>query len=191
MSSGKWFYPLVAALLAVLVLFAWNWYPAPTGNPSEPTNQIYFGPRNSIAVLPFEGGAIVAEQAFWSAGFSSELYHLLIRTPGLRLTSSNSSFYFQDQSVPLRVIAERLHSAHLLTGEFQESDGRLRVEAHLFDAKNDKQLWSEIYDRQLDDVFQIQEDIASAVVDSLRVALLGGAPKTYRADLRAYELFLA
>lgn len=190
MSSGRWFFPLVAALLAVLVLFAWNWYPAPTGNPSEPTNQIYFGPRNSIAVLPFEGGAVAAEQAFWSAGFSSELYRLLIRTPGLQLTSSNSSFYFQDQSVPLRVIAERLHSAHLLTGEFQESDGRLRVEARLFDAKNDKELWSENYERDLDAVFAIQDEILASVVDIIKPPLSGALPQSEAVDTKAWAFYL-
>lgn len=190
MSSGRWFFPLVAVLLAVLVLFAWNWYPAPTGNPSEPTNPVYFGPRNSIAVLPFEGGAVAAEQAFWSAGFSSELYRLLIRTPGLQLTSSNSSFYFQDQSVPLRVIAERLHSAHLLTGEFQESDGRLRVEARLFDAKSDKELWSENYERDLDAVFAIQDEILASVVDIIRPPLSGALPQSEAVDTKAWAFYL-
>jgi len=198
MSSGRWFFPLVAALLAVLVLFAWNWYPALTSNPSEPAagperqtrNQIYFGPVNSIAVLPFNGDAVAAEQQFWAAGFSSELYYLLIRTPGLQLTSSNSSFYFQDQSVPLRVIAERLHSAHLLTGKFQERDGRLRVEARLFDAKNNKELWSENYERDLDAVFAIQDEILASVVDIIKPTLSGALPQSEAVDTKAWVFYL-
>ncbi len=198
MSSGRWFLPLVAALTAVLVLFAWNWYPALNNSLSEPTagpegqtrNQVYFGPRNSIAVLPFNGGEATAEQAFWSAGFSSELYRLLVRTAGLQLTSSNSSFYFQDQSVPLRVIAERLKSAHLLTGEFQQNDGRVRIEARLFNAKNDKQLWSRVYERDLDTVFAIQDEILASVVDIIKPGSVGALPQSEPVNTKAWAFYL-
>ena len=198
MSSGRWFFPLVAALIAGLVLFAWKWYPALTSNPTELSagperqtrNQVYFGPRNSIAVLPFNGGEATAEQAFWSAGFSSELYRLLVRTAGLQLTSSNSSFYFQDQSVPLRVIAERLKSAHLLTGEFQQNDGRVRIEAHLFDTKNDKQLWSQVYERDLDAVFAIQDEILASVVDIIKPGSVGALPQSEPVNTKAWAFYL-
>jgi TolB-like protein/Flp pilus assembly protein TadD len=197
-SSGRWLYPLVAALVAALILFAWNGYPGLTGNSAEPAagpewqtrNQVYFGPGNSIAILPFNDGAAVPDQAFWSAGFSSELYHLLIRTQGLQVTSSNSSFYFQDQTVPLRVIAERLHSTHLLTGEFQLNGGQLRVEARLFDARKDQQLWSQVYQRDLEAVFALQDEILAAVVDAIRPGASGVLPKSGQVDTRAWTFYL-
>jgi TolB-like protein len=198
MSSGRWLFPLIAALVAVLVLFAWHWYPALSRNLSEPPagperqirNQIYFGRQNSIAVLPFEGGSVAPEQAFWSAGFTGELHRLLTRTQGLQVTSRNSSFYFQNQSVPLRVIAERLQSAHLLTGEFQQSDGRLQVQARLFDAKNDRQLWSQVYEREIDSVFAIQDEILASVVDVIKPGLDGALPKSEPVDIQAWALYL-
>jgi TolB-like protein len=198
MSSGRWLFPLIAALVAALVLFAWHWYPALTGNPPEPSagaerltrNQIYFGPPNSVAVLPFKSGSVTPEQTFWSAGFSSELYRLLIRTQGLQVTSSNSSFYFQDQSASLRVIAERLQSTHLLTGEVQLSDGQLRVEARLFDAKKDKQLWSQVYERDLEGVFAIQDEILASVVDVIKPGLSGMLPKSEPVDTQAWTFYL-
>jgi TolB-like protein len=197
-SSGRWLFPLVAALVVALILFAWNGYPGLSSNPAEPAagperqtrNQVYFGPGNSIAILPFNDGAAVSEEAFWSVGFSSELYRLLIRTQGLQVTSNNSSFYFQDQTVPLRVIAERLHSAHLLTGEFQLSGRQLRVEARLFDARKDLQLWSQVYQRDLEDVFALQDEILAAVVDAIRPGASGALPGPAQVDTRAWAFYL-
>ena len=198
MSSGKWLFPLVAALVAVLVLFAWSRYPGFIGNlpvtgpePGRSTrNHTYFGPGNSIAVLPFDGGSAVPEQTFWSAGLSSELHRLLTGSRGFQVTSHNSSFYFQDQSVPLKVIAERLKSAHLLTGEFQVSDGQLRVEARLFDAKKDQQLWSQVYAGDLEGVFAIQDEILASVVDLIKPGMRGVLPKSKPVDTQAWTLYL-
>lgn len=198
MSSGRWLFPLVAIGVAALVLFAWNWYPALTPNQSEPAaglesqtrNLVYFGPGNSIAVVPFKSGNVEPEQAFWSAGFSGELHRSLTRIPGLQVTSRNSSFYFNDPSVPPRVIAERLHSAYLLTGEFQESDGQLRVEARLFDAKKDRQLWSQVYERDLDAVFAIQDEILALVVQAISPGLSDTLPRSDLVDTRAWAYYL-
>ena len=198
MSSGRWLFPLIAIGVAVLILFAWNRYPSLIPNQSEPAaglesqtrNLVYFGPGNSIAVLPFKSGDMEPEQAFWPAGFSGELHRLLTRTPGLKVTSRNSSFYFNDPSVPPRVIAERLHSAHLLTGEFQESDGQLRVEARLFDAIKDRQLWSQVYERDLDAVFAIQDEILASVVQAISPGLSDILPRSDPVDTRAWGYFL-
>lgn len=146
---------------------------------------------NSIAVLPFVNMSSDEEQEYFSDGLSEELLNLLARIPELRVAARTSSFSFRDKDIGAQEIASQLNVAHILEGSVRKNGNQLRITAQLIQAENGYQLWSEIYDRQLDDVFQIQEDIASAVFDSLRVALLGGAPKTYRADLRAYELFLA
>lgn len=145
----------------------------------------------SIAVLPFVNMSSDEEQEYFSDGLSEELLNLLAKIPELRVAARTSSFSFRDKDIGAPEIASQLNVAHILEGSVRKNGNQLRITAQLIQADNGYQLWSETYDRQLDDVFQIQEDIASAVVDSLRVALLGEAPKTYRADLRAYELFLA
>ena len=131
------------------------------------------------------------EQEYFSDGLSEELLNLLVRIPELRVAARTSSFSFKDKDLGVPEIASQLNVAHILEGSVRKHGNQLRITAQLILADNGFQLWSETYDRQLDDIFQIQEDIASAVVGSLRIALLGEAPKLYRADLRAYELFLA
>jgi TolB-like protein len=189
---------LVAALIAALAVFAWNRYPALSGDLSGPAslperhsrNQVYFGPGNSIAVLPFDSGSVTEEQAFWSPGFSSELHHLITRMPGLQVTSRNSSFYFMDQSVPLRVIAERIQCAHLLTGEFQINDGRVQVSARLYDAKTDEELWSQVYQKDLDEVFAIQDEILVSVVEAIKPRRRGSLPQAETMDTQAWAFYL-
>jgi TolB-like protein len=198
MTSTKWLIPLVAALLAALAVFAWYRYPALSGDPSGPAsraerdsrNQVYFGPGNSIAVLSFDGGSVTQEQAFWSPGFSSELHRLITRMPGLQVTSRNSSFYFIDQSVPLRVIAERIQCAHLLTGEFQINDGRVQVSARLYDAKKDEELWSQDYQQDLDDVFAIQDEILASAVEAIKPRRRGALPQAETVDTQAWAFYL-
>jgi len=196
--TGNWTKPLSAVLAVALALFAWSRYPAPGGAPAEPDfardnltpNQVYFGPMNSIAILPFDGGSAARDQAFWSAGFTHELHRLVTRAAGLQVTSRNSSFYFQDQSVPLRVIAERLQSAHLLTGEFTTSAGNVRVSARLFDARKDQEVWSQVFERDLEDVFAIQDEILASLVEVIRAGQRAGLPQAGPVDIRAWESFL-
>jgi TolB-like protein/TPR repeat protein len=196
--AGKWVKPLSATLVAALALFAWNHYRPPGGTLSLPVsapesttrNQVYFGSRNSIAVLPFEGGSAGPEEAFWAPGFSSELQRLMTRNQGMQVTSRNSSFYFQDPSIPPRVIAERLQCAHLLAGGFQTSDGRVRVSARLWDAEKDREVWSQDYERDLDDVFAIQEEILASVAEAMRPVPGGALPQAETVDTDAWAFYL-
>jgi len=196
--ARKWFIALIAALAAVLLLFAWHWYPGFTGSPPGPASgeerpersQVYFGPGNSIAVLPFEDGSAASKQTYWSAGFSSELQRLLTRTSALAVTSRNSSFYFLDRSVSPRIVAERLQSSHLLAGEFQTDAGRLRVSARLYGAKKDKELWSRDYKQDLDSVFTVQEEILASVMEVMKLEQPGGSPRVERVDTEAWSFFL-
>jgi adenylate cyclase len=190
--------PLIAVLIAALLLFAWNRYPAfsidtsghAPGTETARRSQVYFGPGNSIAVLPFEGSSATAEQAYWPLGFSSELHRLVTRAPGLQVTSRNSSFYFRDRSVPPRIIAERLQSTHLLAGEFQLSEGQVQVNARLYDAKEDKELWSETYDRDPGDVFAIQDQILASVVEAIRPGRRDVMPQAETVDTEAWAFYL-
>ncbi len=145
---------------------------------------------NSIAVLPFVNMSSDAEQEYFSDGLSEELLNLLSRIPGLNVAARTSSFSFKGKDLEVPEIASRLNVSHVLEGSVRKHGDQIRVTAQLIQADNGYQLWSESYDRQLDNVFQIQEDIASSVVDALKITLLGEAPKVRKTDPEAYRLFL-
>jgi len=145
---------------------------------------------NSIAVLPFVNMSSDEEQEYFSDGLSEELLNLLARIPELKVAARTSSFSFKDKNLEIPEIASRLKVAHVLEGSVRKHGNQVRITAQLIQADNGYHLWSETYDRQLDDIFQIQEDIAIAVVGALRVTLLGEVPKTRKTDPKAYQLFL-
>jgi len=145
---------------------------------------------NSIAVLPFVNMSSDEEQEYFSDGLSEELLNLLAGIPELKVAARTSSFSFKDKDLEIPEIASRLKVAYVLEGSVRKHGNQLRITAQLIRADNGYHLWSETYDRQLDNVFQIQEDIAIAVVDALRITLLGEVPKTRRTDPAAYQLFL-
>jgi TolB-like protein/Tfp pilus assembly protein PilF len=145
---------------------------------------------NSIAVLPFVNMSSDEEQEYFSDGLSEELLNLLARIPELKVAARTSSFSFKDKDLAIPEIASRLKVAHVLEGSVRKHGNQIRITAQLIQADNGYHLWSETYDRQLDNVFQIQEDIAVAVVEALRITLLGEVPKTRKTDPKAYQLFL-
>ncbi|MBT8065827.1 MAG: tetratricopeptide repeat protein [Gammaproteobacteria bacterium] len=152
---------------------------------SESTNA-----DNSIAVLPFVNMSSDEEQEYFSDGLSEELMNLLARIPELKVAARTSSFSFKGKDIGVPEIANRLKVAHVLEGSVRKHGNQLRITAQLIEANSGYHLWSETYDRQLDNVFQIQEDIASAVAEALKITLLGEVPKTLKTDPRAYQLFL-
>jgi adenylate cyclase len=146
----------------------------------------------SVAVLPFVNVSGDPEQEYFSDGLTEELLTALAQVPGLRVAARTSSFAFKDKDVPVDEIGERLRVAHVLEGSVRRSGERLRITAQLVDAENGYHLWSESYDRELADVFAIQEEIARAIVDALELTLAGAGtvvqPGT--TDLEAYGLYL-
>ena len=144
----------------------------------------------SIAVLPFVDMSEGKDQQYFSDGMSEELLNLLAKIPALRVTSRSSAFSFRGRNVSIPEIAKSLNVAHILEGSVRKSGNKLRITAQLIDARTDAHLWSETYDRTLDDVFAVQDEISAAVVTKLKVALLGAMPKVRQTDPRAYELFL-
>ena len=144
----------------------------------------------SIAVLPFVNMSDDAGNEYFSDGLSEELLNLLARIPELKVAARTSSFSFKDKDLEVTEIASRLKVAHVLEGSVRKQGNQLRITTQLIQADNGYHLWSETYDRQLDNVFQIQEDIAIAVVDALRITLLGEVPKIRKTDPAAYQLFL-
>ena len=148
--------------------------------------------KPSIAVLPFVNMSDDADNEYFSDGLSEELLNVLAKIPQLHVAGRTSSFAFKGKRDDLRTIGEQLNVAHILEGSVRKSDTRLRITAQLVDTENGYHLWSETYDRELTDVFAVQDEISQAVVTALRVTLLGDAiPTNYGTDnIEAYELYL-
>ena len=131
-------------------------------------------PTHSIVVLPFVDMSERKDQEYFSDGLSEELIELLGKTPGLRVIPRTSSFYFKGRAETLETIAAQLRVANVLEGSVRKSGNRLRVTAQLIRVDTSEQLWSETYDRDLRDVFKVQDEIAGAVVSALQVKLAPG-----------------
>ncbi len=145
---------------------------------------------NSIAVLPFHDMSPDKDQEYLSDGIAEELLTLLARIPELRVISHSSAFAFKGKDIEAPEIAERLNVDHILEGSVRKAGNRVRITAQLIEARSDTHLWSETYDRKLDDIFAIQDDIAAAVVENLKVTLLSEVPNVEETDPEAYALFL-
>jgi TolB-like protein/Tfp pilus assembly protein PilF len=125
----------------------------------------------SIAVLPFVNLSADLEQEYFSDGISEELLNLLAQIPDLRVISRSSSFTFKGKDVVVSEVAKQLNVAHILEGSVRKAGNRIRITAQLIDARSDTHLWSESYDRELDDIFAVQDDRAQ-VVDPEAYALV-------------------
>lgn len=144
----------------------------------------------SIAVLPFLNISDDAANEFFSDGISEELLNLLTKIPELRVTSRSSAFAFKGEKIDIPTVAEKLKVAHILEGSVRKVGNQVRITVLLVEAVSDTHLWSETYDRQLDDIFAIQDEIAATVVEKLRITLLSAAPQVKETDPEAYALFL-
>jgi TolB-like protein/Flp pilus assembly protein TadD len=144
----------------------------------------------SIAVLPFVNMSSDKEQEFFSDGISEELLNLLANIHELRVIARTSSFAFKGQNLEITEIAKRLNVAHVLEGSIRKSGNKLRITAQLIRTADQSHLWSETYDRKLDDIFKVQDEIAAAVVAQLRITLLGTLPSAKPLDPKVYPLVL-
>jgi len=160
----------------------------------------------SIAVLPFTDLSPEKDQEYFADGLAEELLNLLSRIQGLRVASRTSAFSFKGTKLDLPTVAQKLNVATVLEGSVRNAGKRVRVGAHLIQTASDSHLWSQSYDRELDDIFAVQDEIAQAVVEELRTALLGvkhdalasaqvkaevkAAVSGRGKDTKAYELYL-
>lgn len=148
----------------------------------------------SVAVLPFVNMSGDADNEYFSDGLTEELLNALAQLDGLKVAARTSSFRFKGEVGDLADIARQLRVAHLLEGSVRRSGDRVRITAQLINAADGFHLWSETYDRQLTDIFAIQDDIATEVARALRVRLLGDAvpavPRPPTGNLEAYTAYL-
>jgi len=146
--------------------------------------------EKSIAVLPFVNMSSDAEQEYFSDGLSEELLNLLAKIPELKVASRSSAFQFKGEKIDLKEVAQKLDVAHVLEGSVRKSRNQVRITAQLVKAEDGYHMWSETYDRSLDNIFAIQDEISAAVVEALKIELLGEAPKAEVVDPDAYALVL-
>jgi TolB-like protein/Flp pilus assembly protein TadD len=147
----------------------------------------------SIAVLPFVNMSADLEQEYFSDGITEEILNALAGIRGLAVTSRTSAFAFKGKSVSIPQIAQELGVAHVLEGSVRKSGTRLRITAQLIDVATDKHLWSETYDRELTDIFAVQDEISANIAAALKVNLLGDTvvePAPRAVIPEAYDLYL-
>ena len=144
----------------------------------------------SIAVLPLVNMSEDKANEFFSDGISEELLNLLAKVPKLRVIARTSSFAFKGKEISIPEIARELHVASVLEGSVRKSADKVRITAQLIRASDGSHLWSDTYDRTLDDIFKVQDEIAAAVVTQLKIKLLGAAPTVKPVDPKAYPLIL-
>ncbi len=147
--------------------------PAAASVPSTPADE-----APSIAVLPFVNMSRDEENEYFADGLSEELLNVLAKIRGLRVASRTSAFSFKGKNVDIPTIAQKLNVATVLEGSVRRSGKRVRITAQLVKVASDSHLWSQTYDRDLDDIFAVQDDIAQSVVKELRAALLGAPAGT-------------
>lgn len=146
---------------------------------------------NSIAVLPFEDMSPSGDQEYLGDGISEEIINILTKIDDLKVIGRTSSFSFKNQHADLKTIGEKLGVTTILEGSVRKYDNQIRITAQLINAKDGSHLWSETYDRTLENIFIIQDEISHSIADKFKLTLtlsLENSPPTR--NLKAYELFL-
>ena len=178
-------FTVIALLTLAVGYFAYDRFVAADGELAQDESV-----DRAIAVLPFVNLSSDEEQEYFADGLTEELLNLLAKIPELRVASRSSAFQFKGQRIDIPAVARQLNVAHVLEGSVRKDGDRLRITAQLIKADDGFHVWSESYDRELRGVFAIQDEIAAAVVDALRLELLGEAPKAAETDPEAYSLYL-
>jgi adenylate cyclase len=146
--------------------------------------------RNRVAVLPFANMSPDPNDAYFTDGMTEELISALSKLPRLSVISRTSIMQYKNQSKSVKEIGRELDAGTLLEGSVRKSGNRVRIAVQLIDANTDNHLWAETYDRNLDDVFDIQSDVASKVSASLKAGVLADLPRADTADIAAYTTYV-
>jgi TolB-like protein len=144
----------------------------------------------SIVVLPFENMSGDKKNEYFSDGLAEEIINALTRVPGLKVIARTSAFAFKGRHEDVRRIASALGVSKVLEGSVRKAGIRIRVMAQLIEAANGTHVWSERYDRELADVFAVQDEIAAAITSALRVTLSGSSLRRHTPGLPAYDQYL-
>lgn len=184
-SKGWAWVALVAVALAVVAGFLW--WPA-RGRPGPPAE----GELSSIVVLPFVNLSAEQQDEYFSDGLTEDLINALAKVDGLRVVASTSSFAFKGKPHDVREIGARLKVQAVLEGTVRKAGDRLRITAQLMSAADGYHLWSGTYDRQMADLFAVQDEVSQAIIKSMRIKLAGNGrqPANRPTNSEAYDLYL-
>jgi adenylate cyclase len=147
-------------------------------------------PEKSIAVLPFLDLSQAKDQEYFCDGISEEILHALAKIDGLRVTGRTSSFSFKGSGAGATEIGKKLNVANVLEGRLRREGNRVRVTAELINARSGFHLWTETYDRELEDAFSLQDEITHAIVDALKIKLAVSLPAHQQPNAGVYDLYL-
>ncbi len=188
---------LLSLLLAIGGGLLWKFAPAttpPARVSTASTGAVDNADRKSIAVLPFVNMSGDKDNEYFSDGISEEILNVLAKTPDLHVAARTSSFSFKGKAMEVPAIALELNVRMVLEGSVRKQGGRVRITAQLIDAKTGFHVWSQTYDRKLQDIFAIQDEIAKAIGDELKVKLAdtpkAGKNSVGTSNLKAYDLYL-
>jgi len=146
--------------------------------------------QKSIAVLPFVDMSQAKDQEYFCDGISEEILDTLAKVDGLRVVARTSSFSFKGKNADVGEVANKLNVENVLEGSLRREGNRIRITAQLISARNGFHLWSDTYERELKDVFAVQDEITRAIVDALKVKLAVAPPARKRQNTEAYDLYL-
>ena len=150
--------------------------------------------KPSIAVLPFVNMSGDPEQEYFSDGISEEIINMLAQVEELKVIGRTSSFAFKGQNMDLKTIGKQLDVTHILEGSVRKGGNKLRITAQLIEVSNGFHLYSEKFDRELEDIFAIQDEIAEAILNATKIRLFGedkeALSQTYSDNIEAYDLYL-
>jgi adenylate cyclase len=182
----------IALLLLLLIGIAWWWTTQSrraSPSPAAPS-AVHAADQKSIAVLPFVDMSQAKDQEYFCDGISEEILDTLAKVDGLRVVARTSSFSFKGKNADVGEVANKLNVENVLEGSLRREGNRIRITAQLINARDGFHLWSETYERELKDVFAVQDEITRAIVDALKVKLAVAPPARARQNTEAYDLYL-
>jgi TolB-like protein/DNA-binding winged helix-turn-helix (wHTH) protein len=192
-SSGKhrlWRLAIIPILAMIVAASVARYFRPPRNGPSVPSLN-----NTSIAVLPFADMSPTKDQEYFSDGLAEQLIHDLAKVSGLKVVGRSSAFQFKGKNEDLREVGRKLGVANVLEGSVRRNSNHVRITAELIKADDGFQLWSQTYDREINDIFAVQDEIALATTEALQPMLLGGngqpiIPNSPSASPAAYEAYL-
>jgi serine/threonine protein kinase/tetratricopeptide (TPR) repeat protein len=185
---------LWTGLVAICLIAIAGWYfgiskrQAP--NPPPPSQAPAVVPEKSIAVLPFLDLSQTKDQEYFCDGMSEEILDALAKIEGLRVVARTSSFSFKGKNVDVNEVGKKLNVENVVEGSLRREGNRIRITAQLINARNGFQLWSETYERELQGVFALQDEITRAIVEALKIKLAISLPAHEQRNTEAYDLYL-
>ena len=185
----------VVVALAAVALFAFrfsrqNTIPAGPNNNAPAASMPAIPPEKSIAVLPFLDLSQAKDQEYFCDGMSEEILNALAKIEGLRVVARTSSFAFKGKSADVSEVGKKLNVKNVLEGSLRREGNRIRITTQLINAGNGFQIWSETYERELQGVFALQDEITRSIVEALKIKLAISLPAHQQRNTEAYDLYL-